>query len=277
MSAEASGYVFRSSPYRGTQFAVHLAIADSVNDQHDNEFWMSLATLAKKARVSRSMVREAVIRLLRDEFLTLLETHDRQPNRYRFCFPEVTVVYESRRNPPSDHRRGGIRPPEDPPPTTGVEPNTTQGEPKEHSSSSANADALCDELEHLIIANGSKAPTVGKGWHDAARLLLDRDGRPFEEALRLIRWCQAHEFWRANIRSMPTFREKYDQLRLQAARPRAGPRTESEKFRAMIEEAKADGLGEGREARGQDGGVLSGALGAGDPHGDLGGGTSAAR
>lgn len=241
MSAEASGYVFRSSPYRGTQLAVHLAIADSVNDQYENEFWMSLTTLSKKARVSRSMVREAVIRLVRDGFLTLLEAHDRQPSRYRFCFPEVAVVYESRRNPPSDHRRGGIRPPEDPPPTTGAEPNTTQPEPK-HPSSSPEAEALCEELKSLIIANGSKAPTVGKGWHDAARLLLDRDDRPFEEALRLIQWSQADEFWRANVRSMPTFREKYDQLRLQAMRRR---RPSSTIDRMMAASLKGKGNGDG--------------------------------
>ena len=32
----------------------------------------------------------------------------------------------------------------------------------------------------------------------------------------LIRWCQADPFWRRNVLSMPTFRAKYDQLRLKA-------------------------------------------------------------
>lgn len=81
---------------------------------------------------------------------------------------------------------------------------------------------LCALLADLIEANGSKRPSVSKGWLDAARLMLDRDGRELEKAERLLRWCQADEFWRANILSMPKFREKYDQLRLQAEKERTG-------------------------------------------------------
>lgn len=80
----------------------------------------------------------------------------------------------------------------------------------------ADIDALCDRLAKLIIDNGSKPPTIGKAWRDAARLMLDKDGRDFDKAMRLIEWSQAHQFWKSNILSMPTFREKYDQLRLQA-------------------------------------------------------------
>lgn len=76
--------------------------------------------------------------------------------------------------------------------------------------------ALCSLLADLIAANGSKRPTVGTTWHTAARLLLDRDGRPYAEAERLIRWSQADEFWRTNVLSMPKFREQYDRLRLKA-------------------------------------------------------------
>lgn len=78
---------------------------------------------------------------------------------------------------------------------------------------------LCTVLADLIESNGSKRPTVGKGWLDAARLLLDTDHRPMAEALALIQWCQADPFWRGNILSMPKFREKYDTLRLQRQTP----------------------------------------------------------
>lgn len=77
---------------------------------------------------------------------------------------------------------------------------------------------LCVRLQQGIVFNGSKEPTISKGWLDAARLLLDKDGRTFDAALRLIDWCQQDTFWKANILSMPTFREKYDQLRLAANR-----------------------------------------------------------
>jgi hypothetical protein len=77
---------------------------------------------------------------------------------------------------------------------------------------------LCDLLADRIEANGSKRPTIGKGWRDAARLMLDRDERSLEEIVGAIEWCQADNFWRSNILSMAKLREKYDQLRLQAQR-----------------------------------------------------------
>lgn len=77
-------------------------------------------------------------------------------------------------------------------------------------------------LADLIVRNGSRQPRVGKTWLTAERLLVGVDERDPKEAERLIRWCQEHEFWRANILSMPKFREKYDTLRLQAAESKDG-------------------------------------------------------
>jgi hypothetical protein len=80
---------------------------------------------------------------------------------------------------------------------------------------------LCDHLADRIAEDGSKRPTVSKGWHDAARLMLDKDGRTEADIHAAIDWCQDHAFWRANILSMPKLREKYDQLRKQAASEQA--------------------------------------------------------
>lgn len=91
--------------------------------------------------------------------------------------------------------------------------------PGKGSSAPTAADApLSYLLADLIERNGSKRPTVTKRWADAERLLLERDGRDRTEAERLIQWCQADEFWRGNVLSMPKFREKYDRLRLNASR-----------------------------------------------------------
>jgi len=76
------------------------------------------------------------------------------------------------------------------------------------------AERLCFLLAGLVEANGAKRPAITRAWLDAARLLLERDGRAPEEAERVLRWCQADEFWRGNILSLPKFRDKYDQLRL---------------------------------------------------------------
>lgn len=78
--------------------------------------------------------------------------------------------------------------------------------------------SLCNLLADLIEQNGSLRPTIGKTWTDAARLLLDKDGRDVEAAARLMLWTQANTFWKANVLSLPKFRDKYDQLRLAANR-----------------------------------------------------------
>jgi hypothetical protein len=77
---------------------------------------------------------------------------------------------------------------------------------------------LSDLLASLVAENTGKAPTISKAWIDAERLMLDKDGRDRSEAERLIRWTAANEFWRANVLSLPKFREKYDQLLLTAKR-----------------------------------------------------------
>jgi DNA-binding IclR family transcriptional regulator len=92
MSAEATGAVWRYSPYTGAQLLVHLAIADVVNDTHGWEFWMSTEKLARKARVSRSTVTSALADMVEHGFLELLEAggNRRRPSRYRFLTSALT-------------------------------------------------------------------------------------------------------------------------------------------------------------------------------------------
>jgi len=85
----------------------------------------------------------------------------------------------------------------------------------------ADVEEACSLLADLVEANGSKRPTITTRWRDAARLMLDRDGRTLDQILAAIRWSQNDEFWRANIRAMPKLREQYDTLRLQAQRGRS--------------------------------------------------------
>ncbi|WP_416902733.1 helix-turn-helix domain-containing protein [Micromonospora echinospora] len=95
----------------------------------------------------------------------------------------------------------------------GQKPDDTVGAPPR-----LDVDRVCRHLADRIEGNGSKRPTITKGWRDAARLLIDRDGRTVEQIVRCIDWCQDDPFWRSNVLSMPKLREKYDQLRLAAQR-----------------------------------------------------------
>lgn len=78
---------------------------------------------------------------------------------------------------------------------------------------------VCKHLAERTVNNGCRRPSITKRWRDAARLLIDKDGRTEEQIIKAIDWCQTDDFWRANILSLPTLREKYDQLRLAAQRP----------------------------------------------------------
>jgi hypothetical protein len=97
MSADAVGWVYRHSPYTGVTFQVHQAVADSVNDQHGNEFWLAKPKLSVKARTSVASAKRAMEMLTADGFLELLEeSGGRAGSRYLFLFPDVPVVYDSR-------------------------------------------------------------------------------------------------------------------------------------------------------------------------------------
>lgn len=100
---------------------------------------------------------------------------------------------------------------------------------------------VCDHLADRIAEDGSKRPEPGSRWHDAARLMLDKDGRTEAEIHAAIDWCQAHPFWRTNVLSMPKLREKFDQLRKVAASEQQRPRTGSrnDEWRAMQERQMA--------------------------------------
>ncbi len=111
LSSEAIGYVFRYSPHQGTTFAVHLAIADTVNDIYRNETWFAIANLATKARVSRQSVMRAISELRESGDLVVVDatlsgegTPTGRPGRYRMIRPARESVY------PTGNAEGGVPP-----------------------------------------------------------------------------------------------------------------------------------------------------------------------
>lgn len=73
MSADATGWVWKNSPFSGSKLLVHLAMADVANDTHANELWMTRNSLAEKARVTRSTVDRALAELIEDGLLDVIE------------------------------------------------------------------------------------------------------------------------------------------------------------------------------------------------------------
>jgi hypothetical protein len=104
-----------------------------------------------------------------------------------------------------------------------------EGKRKRKSDAEASDAPLCELLADLIASNDpdGKRPTVTQRWRDAEDRMLRLDERKPEEAKRLIEWTQRDEFWRGNVLSMPTFREKYGQLYLAAVKDAAKQKTSS--------------------------------------------------
>jgi hypothetical protein len=105
-------------------------------------------------------------------------------------------------------------------------PAPTRPDPTRTNSSSSetappprdDVERVCAHLADRVEENGSKRPNITQAWRDAARLLMDKDGRTEEQVTKAIDWCQGDEFWRSNVLSMPTLRKQFDRLRLAAQR-----------------------------------------------------------
>ena len=100
------------------------------------------------------------------------------------------------------------------PATVAEEPLENPQEPK--SDLRPDVEGLLDHLEDRIADNGAKVPGRTKAARDAARLMLDSDGRNLQHAHALIDWATRDEFWRSNILSMSKFRQQYDRLAMRA-------------------------------------------------------------
>ena len=73
---------------------------------------------------------------------------------------------------------------------------------------------LCQRMVDSVVERDEPRPVITARWRKDARLLLDRDRRPLQEALDLIDWLTQDQFWRANVLGIPKFREQYGKLRL---------------------------------------------------------------
>lgn len=227
MSSDAIGWVYRHSPYRGVEFAVHHAIADSVNDQHGYELWMRQSVLAGKARTTRRSVLAALATLTDGGFLDLLEEGRGGANRYRFLMPEGTpVVYETRpegvkrvHTPVNgDHTVTGVRCEESS--QGGVKPVHTKPkeEPKDTSFSS-DVHRLCGLLADLIAEDGTDRPDVSARWLTDCERLMRLDKKTPEQVERAIRWSQADPFWSTVVLSPASLRKNYLKLSKAAKQP----------------------------------------------------------
>lgn len=142
MSATATAYVWKHSPYRNGALNVHAALADTANDLNDNQIWFSVTRLAAKARVGRSTVMNTQADMIKDGFLEVVRAQrgSASPKVYRLLFPaDAPVVYEDGTGPrtglvqkpdQSKKRARLVQLPDSSPITNPKEPNSSLGAKK---------------------------------------------------------------------------------------------------------------------------------------------------
>lgn len=227
MSVEALTWVFKHSEATLAERLVLLALADYAHDDGTMAF-PRVAKLALKARVSERTVERCLQSLVEAGRIEQTGATKRGVKAWRIVMDSPDNMSGDRPDDMSGESPTGcrVRPDnssvpliEEPLLSPSIEPSRRRSAPTREQA------PLSHLLADLLEANGVPAHKrkVTKGWAEAERLLLDRDGRDPAEAERLLRWATSDTFWKANVLSMAGFREKYDTLRLQAERGGALP------------------------------------------------------
>ena len=84
---------------------------------------------------------------------------------------------------------------------------------------------LSNHLKELMLKNNPDAKITEKqikDWSNDVRLMIERDKRTLAKIKVLIDWAQGNNFWKTNILSMGTLREKFDRLTLQMGQKSGG-------------------------------------------------------
>lgn len=256
MSVQAMSWVFEHSSAQGAVRLVLLAIANHA-DKDGRHSWASVRQIGEEARCSERKVQYALRELEAAGEIVNIGPSTHRTHTYEL--PAMTTLFEGGAvSAPAvsapvqsvqgaaragrSLRRRGVQSATGKGADSAPEPSTNHPKATVLSSRPRSSE-LCQLLADLIVANGSKPPTITKAWLDSERLLLGKDARPAEEAEALIRWCQADPFWRSNILSMPTFREKYDRLRLrQVASVRPAGSGRAAEIHAEAERLREAGL-----------------------------------
>lgn len=245
MAAGAARWIWENSRASNGSLIVLLAIADECGEGEFTE--MKIADLAAKCRLSDRAARMAVKDLLALGELSL-EGGRGAVGRYTVCTTSAKSADVHRQNLPTSattSAKSADVPHRQILPTSPEEPQVKASSAKfadveipdalngsvvsgKRSRSKAvsetprpDADRLCEHLASRIVANGSRRPNITKRWKDAARLMLDNDGRREEDVHKAIDWCQSHHFWHRQILSMEKLRAQYDRLVLDAKAERS--------------------------------------------------------
>lgn len=244
MSIEAIAWVLNHAPCDNpTQRLVLVALANHARPDGTAAF-PSVATICRYTALSERAIRYHLDSLEEAGLIercdarivaAYISRSDRRPVGFNLMLglsrgvQEEQVVEERGANDDSNgvqlvHERGACH--SERGATDAPKPYITVQEPSLGTVSQVNPEIrrLCVLLSDLMVANGCRPPQITKSWLDDMDRLVRLDGRSVEEVEGCIRWCQSHDFWRANILSPKKLRMKFDQMKLQAERDRQASR-----------------------------------------------------
>jgi len=211
----STGHIFSIfENYRGnaTKKLILLTLADFANQ--DGVCWPSMTTIAKRANIDERTARR-LIRELESEGAVATDCRFRQSNVYSIVKP---AGHDGGNLPP-----GGTAPPE--PIIKSIEIGKEGKDIGSTSTTIVNPKALeLATLLHSLIAENYKRrgfsvpSSLRPGtWAKDLDLLHRLDGQSWDDIERVIRWCQADDFWSQNILSGAKLRKQMPSLLLRSA------------------------------------------------------------
>lgn len=242
MSVKVSSWVWHGdecAELMGNELVLMLALADVADDKGrcrylDDESQMTYGSLARKVRVDRRTIIRLVAKLRSRGVLAQVAGQNGRPNEFTIVVPwaaqatgdKLSQVENGEPVTPSTEPVTPVARTGD---NTSTHPSYRRINVRDVSTSDVASDALlskytpeiirlCNTLAEKVTANGHKVGTIGQTWWAACDRLIRLDGYTVEQIDWMIRWSTSDEFWSANIRSMPTLRDKFSTLVAQAKR-----------------------------------------------------------
>ena len=255
MSVKVSSWVWHGDECKtlmGNELVLMLSLADVADDNgrcryiaDDDD--LTYDGLAKKVRVDRRTIERLIPKLRKQGLLTMQRGSKSRPNEFAIVVPWVQRSPDNLSGNDSGIPRQRVDIPrhdvQDSPTNDASVPLYRRIDVGDVATSDVASDALpskytpsvsrlCDLLAEKVRANGHKVGTVGEKWWAACDRLMRLDGYTAEQIEWMIHWSTSNEFWAANIRSMPTLREKFSTLVMQAKRDAMKHQAQSPNARA---------------------------------------------
>lgn len=220
-----------------SELLVLLAIADHA-DEYGGNAWPSIATIARKCRLSERRIQQIISSLVANGFLEVERQaggtpdmrDDHRPNRYRVIMdgakrvaPGSDIGVKSKDVRGETQGTDGVKPTA--PKPLGIDTGSKEeviGKELVESSSKHPAPpeivALAELFADLVEQNGSNRPRITDKWYVTFDRMIRIDHRTVVQIDAAIRWSQEHEFWSSNVMSPDALRRHYEKMRLQAKR-----------------------------------------------------------